>query len=314
MPKVSVALATCNGAKFLAAQLESIAAQTLLPEELVVSDDASGDDTIEQLEHFSRRSPFPVHLLSTDMRQGVLKNFSRAIKACAGEIIALADQDDVWRADKLEKLVTATDAPATLAAFSDAEVVDERLVPLGYSMWTRVRFGALEQQRFLNGTAFSILLKHHVVTGATLAFKAHLRDRALPIPEDWPHDAWIALIAAAQGELVAIPEKLVAYRQHAGNVVGGRRRGLFAETRAALALDRDTWYRTEIGKWRELASRLGNSAPGALAEKIAHLEVRAGLPSERWRRLPSVMGEVFSGSYARYARNWGSVGIDLIVK
>jgi hypothetical protein len=97
------------------------------------------------------------------------------------------------------------------------------MVPLGYSMWERVSFTRREQHRFASDGGFSVLLKHRVVTGATLAFKSHLRDIALPIPRDWPHDAWLAAIAAAGNprSLVAVGEPLIAYRQHDANVVGG---------------------------------------------------------------------------------------------
>jgi glycosyltransferase involved in cell wall biosynthesis len=314
MPEISIALATCNGARFITKQLDSLAAQTMLPVELVVADDASKDDTVAAIENFARHTPFPVHLRCNKRRVGVQENFGHAIAACAGEIIALADQDDVWFPDKLEKLAMTLGDPSVLAAFSNADVVDENLAPLGYTMWSRIHFSDHEQARMRNGEGFSILLKHHVVTGATLAFKTSLRDKVLPIPEEWPHDAWLALIAAAQGNIVALPEKLVAYRQHSGNVIGGRRRNFLTEAQAALALDRADWYRRELCQWRELASRLGRLAPSTLAEKIAHLEVRAGLPRNRWQRLPVLMREIISGRYARYARNWGSVGIDLFVK
>lgn len=318
-PRFSIALATCNGARHLPALLDSLAAQRLPPHELVASDDASEDGTLPILESFATRAPFPVRLLRNPARLGVEENFSRAIAACGGDCVALADQDDVWQTDKLARLAQALEVPGAVAAFSDAEVVDAALASLGYTMWQRVHFTPREQARFAQGGGFTVLLKHRVVTGATLAFRVGLRDTALPIPVGWPHDAWLALLAAAQGGLTAVPEPLIAYRQHGGNVVGGQRRPLWQDAQDALKLDRATWYREELALWHALDVRLSTqSAPIAvravLAEKIAHLETRARLPAVRCRRLPGILRELVAGRYARYARNWGSIAIDLLVR
>jgi hypothetical protein len=164
-----------------------------------------------------------------------------------------------------------------------------------------------------------VLLKHRVVTGATLAIKAGLRDAALPIPEGWAHDAWLALIATAHNGLMAIDEPLIAYRQHADNLVGGRKRAFADEARMALKIDRVNWYKNEIECWRALQNRLvflsgAVASQQLLAEKIAHLEARAQLPAPRWRRIPGVLQELGSGRYERFSRNWGSVAIDLLVR
>ncbi|MDX9994573.1 MAG: glycosyltransferase [Rhodocyclaceae bacterium] len=316
-PRFSIALATCNGARFLHALLDSLAAQSLRPHELVASDDASTDDTLHCLEAFAGHSPFPVRILRNREALGVAGNFGQALSACAGDCIALADQDDVWHPAKLEKLAAALAAPGILAVFSDADVVDADLTPLGYTMWQRVRFTAQEQRRLARGEGFGILLKHRVVTGATLACKVGLRETALPMPPGWPHDAWLALLAAAQDGLAAVPEPLIAYRQHGANLVGGRRRTFLQEARAGLQLDRGDWYREELGLWRALDARLATlsaiAARAALADKIAHLEARARLPASRWRRVPGVLREVLAGRYARHARNWGSIALDLLV-
>ncbi len=312
--RFSIALATCNGEKYLAALLDSIARQKLPPTELVASDDASEDGTLTLLEAFAACAPFPVCVLRQPERLGVVGNFSRAIAACGGEIIALADQDDVWHTDKLEKLATALASPEVLAAFSDADVVDADLSPLGYTMWQRVRFTPYEQERMRQGEAFEVLLKHRIVTGAALAFKSELRDLALPIPDGWPHDAWLAQLAAAEARLVALSESLVAYRQHETNAVGGRRRTFFEEAQAAFAVDRAAWYRGDLAQWQALEARLGERAPFALRDKIDHLHARAALPALRLLRVPVVLNELIRGRYRSYARNWGSAAVDLLVK
>ena len=100
-PRISIAMATYNGSKYLREQLDSLAAQTLPPCELVVTDDGSTDDTLGILDRFRRRAPFPVHLHRNEQRLGYRDNFLKAAQLCSGELIAFCDQDDVWMPDKL---------------------------------------------------------------------------------------------------------------------------------------------------------------------------------------------------------------------
>lgn len=317
--KISIALATRNGADFLPDFLDSLAYQEQLPVELVVCDDASGDETVAILESFSLRAPFEVRIFRNPECLGVTGNFSRAISLCTGEIIALADQDDVWRPEKLKEISRALAVADCEAVFSDAEVVAEDLRPLDYGMWERVNFNRHEQARMASGQSLDVLLKHRVVTGATLAFSKNLCDLLLPIPAQWPHDAWIATLAAVKGHLYPINKPLVDYRQHGANVTGGQKKSLLAEMRIAKALDRRQWYREEIERLQLLEARLEslhvlNVALDKLKEKILHLETRQALPEHRLKRLPAIIKEIVSGRYAAYSRNWGSIVIDLLVK
>src|ERR687891_741004 len=124
--RISVAMCTYNGADFLTAQLASIAEQTRPPDEIIVCDDASTDRTRTLLESFARTSSIPVSLYFSDQNAGSLKNFERAIGLCTGDVIALSDQDDVWRKDKLELIEQELQRNASAGlVFSDAELVDE---------------------------------------------------------------------------------------------------------------------------------------------------------------------------------------------
>lgn len=310
----SVALATFNGERFLPALFDSIAKQTLLPCELVACDDGSSDETDTIVSNFAANAPFPVRIFHNKQKLGASQNFAKAVALCSGKYIALADQDDVWREDKIKNLASALATPGVLATFSDAHVVDAQLRPLGYTMWQRVQFTQAEQNRLRTADGFSVLLKHHVVTGATLAFNTSLRDVALPIPDGWPHDAWLALLATALSQTIAIPLPLLAYRQHDSNAVGGLRKTLVQEGRIALSINRSAWYAHEVAMWQSLEDRLGSLAPLCLSKKIDHLLVRANMPTARWRRLPTILREAALGRYLRYSRNWGSIVIDILVK
>src|ERR1700759_3102252 len=104
MDGFSVAMCPYNGARFVGEQLESIAAQTLAPSELVVCDDRSTDATVRLVESFPARGPFSVRLGVTEHTLGSKKIFERAVSLCRGELIALSDQDDVWLPGKLARL------------------------------------------------------------------------------------------------------------------------------------------------------------------------------------------------------------------
>lgn len=318
---VSVALCTRNGTRFLPELLDSLAAQTLQPTEVVACDDASSDKTLTVLENFARRAPFSVHIHVHPTPLGVVGNFSYAIRTCIGQIIALADQDDIYSAVKLEKLSAALDARDAMAVFSDAEVVTADLSLHGYTMWQQVGFTAERRKLMQADRPWEVLFKDPVVTGATLMFKRELLPYILPIPDSWVHDAWIAQIAASQGRLVAIDEALLLYRQHAGNVIGGRKRTLIEQFRRANSLGRLGLVERELRRYTDLRDRLA-SFPAterrdimlALAEaKLKHLEQRRKLPGNRLMRIPTVWQEWQAGNYRRFAKDWRNIAADLLM-
>ena len=98
--RISVAMCTYNGADFLPAQLESILAQSRKPDQIVVCDDGSTDETRALLQGFEKESPDVILLRFNKKNLGSIRNFEQAIQLCNGDIIALSDQDDVWRQDR----------------------------------------------------------------------------------------------------------------------------------------------------------------------------------------------------------------------
>ncbi len=103
MTRISVAICTYNGEKYLSEQLASIAAQTRLPDEMVVCDDCSSDATPDLVEEFARSAPFPVRFFRNPINLRSTKNFEHAIALCDGDFIALCDQDDIWLPEKLAR-------------------------------------------------------------------------------------------------------------------------------------------------------------------------------------------------------------------
>lgn len=317
---ISVALCTYNGERHLRDQLESLRAQTRPPAELVVCDDGSRDASVDVVKAFAKRAPFAVRVSVNPERLGPARNFEQAIGLCQGEIIALSDQDDVWLPDKLARLAARLSGPQPAQfVFCDAVVTDETLRPLGYTHWQRLGFHKAERRLAADGNLFRVLLKHYVVAGACTAFRADLRETLLPIPGNWLYDAWIALVASGTRSSAIVNAPLQRYRQHRANVIGGQREDRLVEVAHGLRVNRRDYYREEIPRWHGLQQRLQacGGAPECreeVAKKLGHLERRAGLPSSRLLRLRGIVTEVGNGNYRRYARNWGSVALDLLLK
>ena len=310
---LSVALASYNGERYIGAQLESIARQTRLPDELVISDDGSTDSTEDIVREFARRAPFAVRFLQHE-RMGSTRNFELAIAECRGDIIFLCDQDDVWYPNKVKTIEAVfIDRPETGAVFTDADVVDENLQPLGSRLWTYFRFRPKEQAQVEAGDALSVLLRHPVATGATMAFRSSFRDFLLPMPPTW-HDAWIALLIGTTSHLVALPAPLIAYRQHGHNQVGIPRPGRNRDkTVAEIYGPRVLLYEKARARLLEFADRFPTDAERIYLfnEVIKLLRARATLPIDRWRRLPMALQGLIAYRYHRYAYGWGSFLKDL---
>lgn len=327
---ISVALCTYNGARFLSEQLASIAAQTHLPRELVVCDDRSADGTMAILQAFATTAPFPVRLAINDARLGLTKNFERVIGLCVGDAIALSDQDDVWHPDKLSLIAAkfATD-PAIGAVFSDADVVDEDLQPIGLTMFQHDRFGPEQHAILESAEPFRWMLTHTFVPGMTIVFRAGYRDMIAPIPTHdrfMIHDRWIILAVGAVARIGFVNRPLVRYRQHGGQQVGavftGRAEGGIAANAPVPSLisQADT-YRAAMTSMEVLRARARSFGTGAmrldaassLDSYIRHLRARSSMPGRRLRRVPHVLRELASRRYARHSRGVYSAIKDLIV-
>ncbi len=139
---LSIALCTYNGESYLLEQLQSILHQVRPPDELVVFDDASTDQTVGLLRDFAaRQRTFPVRIHVNPRTVGPSMNFQQAIAACQGTIISLCDQDDVWLPDKLARVETAfQDDPSLGFVFGNAEICDAECRPLGYRLWDSIGF------------------------------------------------------------------------------------------------------------------------------------------------------------------------------
>ena len=318
-PTICVAMCTYNGASYLGEQLASIATQIRLPDRMVVVDDGSADETVSIVQRFARKASFPVQLEVNAHNLGHAKNFERAIRLAEGDLIALSDQDDIWEREKLRVLEAAfQDSPGVGFVFSDAEVVDAELRPIGYRLWEGMRFSAEKQQQVQDGGAFELLLKRNIVTGATMVFRGVWKDLVLPIDPCSVHDAWIALLISAVTEQVGlVPDPLIKYRQHATSQIGIRRGSRWAQVLTARRMGMT--LPGELTRLRSVQRRLQEHG-GVTAERLEllqrtvnHLAVRSSLPDRRLLRIPPICREILTGRYGQCANGLPSAARDMIV-
>lgn len=316
-------MCTYNGARYLPEQLQSIAAQTHSPFELVVCDDGSSDQTTQIVNEFAATVSFPVHLNVNERRLGSTQNFERAIGLCQGDVIALSDQDDIWLPEKLSLIADCLQRlPGVGLVFTDAEVVDEKGHPVGYCLWEELSISKAERERLQKAEGVNDLLQGATITGATMAFRARFRELFLPIPSDLPliHDAWIAILVAAVSGVLPLSAPLIRYRQHGDQQVGARQRrtgkGGFRE-----AMRRRTSYQEMIEVGTQVQQRLwehqdvfkSDSALSLLASRLKHLRARAQLPPEKFSRARFVLKEVLSRRYHLYSNGFRSAVKDLLI-
>jgi glycosyltransferase involved in cell wall biosynthesis len=321
--RLSVAMCTYNGARFLPEQLGSIAAQTRLPGELVVCDDRSTDESVEIVRKFARHAPFPVRLEINEENLGSTKNFEKSIELCQGEFIALADQDDVWRPEKLSCLAGVLEHDERIGTvFSDAELIDEDSRPLPGTLWSSFLFSPTEQKKFGRGQGLKVLLKHATVTGATMAFRSKFRGLTLPIPSSQVHDHWIALLIASVSQLAVIKTPLVRYRRHPSQQIGAPSTDSLWQTIDSSRCASRDYYLGEVERFNEICERLCGRcetfrphpyAIRLIRQKITHRKARGSYPSSKLLRLPFLIREMVTFRYWRYSNGLGSMAKDLLV-
>ncbi|MFM2343384.1 MAG: hypothetical protein RLZZ592_3037 [Pseudomonadota bacterium] len=200
--KISVCMASYNGAAHVEAQLASMIEQLVEGDEILVADDGSSDTTVAIVRSFGP----PVRLVAIERVGGVVRNFERVLQAASGDAIVLADQDDVWLPGRLVQIRLAL-AHADLVVLN-GEVVDGDLRPRGQTVFAAVGM----KSGFLPN-----LVKNSFI-GCCMAFRCSLRDRILPFPSGVPwHDWYIGLVAEWIGRVERIDDITLLYRRHGGN-------------------------------------------------------------------------------------------------
>jgi glycosyltransferase involved in cell wall biosynthesis len=306
--RISIAMCTYNGAQYLQKQLDTFASQSHPPCELIVCDDGSTDATLALIESFAAQATFPVRIYKNERNLGSTRNFQKAIALCEGDLIALSDQDDEWYPNKLAEMHRLFEEfPKALAAFSDADVIDERSAPVGRKLWKSLFFTPAKYTPHVDAGIVSTLFKlNYIATGATMVFRSDFRSQFIPIPDSWVHDAWISWIAALRGGLAPYPAATIRYRIHTQQQIGLAPPSL--SEHVAVARKNEAYFRTAATRLKDLRlyleqhkddNQLANFIP-ELDAKIRHIEGRASLTGSALHRARWILRQW--RQYQRYAR------------
>ncbi|MBD1392320.1 glycosyltransferase [Mucilaginibacter glaciei] len=207
--KVSVCMASYNGAKYIKEQIDSILSQIGDDEEFIISDDHSTDTTIDIIKSINDKR---IKLFANEQQSGYSKNFENAIIRATGDVIFISDQDDVWKEGKVKEMLFALQNADMV--ISDAEIVDEHLTSTYHSHFD------------LNGTRsgfWNNFLKTRYI-GACMAFKKEVLKKALPFPNNsnlCAYDYWLAIVSEYYFKVVLLNKAMIKYRRHGSNASSG---------------------------------------------------------------------------------------------
>jgi len=206
---VSVVMCTYNGEKYLKEQLESILHQTYKNLEIIIVDDCSTDTTISIIKQYMKIDD-RISFFQNQDNLGFLKNFEKALPLSNGSYIALADQDDIWKENKIE--IFLKNIQNNMLIYSDAIIIDKDSKVVGTQL--------IQPTNLLcAGKCNKIFFLNNVVSGNTLMFNKELLPYLLPFPKNITyHDSWIAYVASTYGSITFTSESLTYYRRYTEQV------------------------------------------------------------------------------------------------
>ena len=215
-PIIDVLLAVYNGEEHIRDFLDSLSLQRNVRIHLIVSDDGSSDKTMEIVQEYESR--FEKTSLFLGPKKGPMQNFFFLLRDSDNDFVALADQDDIWREDHLEKSI--------------ARIIDLDVPALTYSAVEH--FSKEKSERVLwpknySGPRFPNILFENTARGCTFVLNARARDLInIEEPKNAVmHDWWILLLIKLYGTVIYEPTPEIAYRLHQNNYVGiPKRRGV----------------------------------------------------------------------------------------
>lgn len=205
-PKVSIAVCTYNGEKFLREQLDSLVNQTYPNIEIVIVDDCSTDSTPEICQSYQQPNLF---FHQNEENLGYTGNFEKAITLCTGDYICLCDQDDVWEHSKIETLVN--EIGDHLLIYHDSNFIDHNGKQIGEeTMGSRYRM--------YDGESALPFLLSNCISGHAAMFSIAIIPYLFPFDKRFYHDWWIAYVAFNLGKVKYLDQVLVGYRQHQDSI------------------------------------------------------------------------------------------------
>ncbi len=317
--KVSIALCVFNGEDFLEEQLASIAAQTRLPDEVVVGDDGSTDRTMEILESWKNSVPFPVRITRNPVNLRHTKNFEETVKRGVHEIVFFCDQDDVWMPEKIERILRLFEgSPETLLVCHETQVVDSEGNETGLTERTlRGRGNKTCSLRFLTPVNESA----PIVSGCCMAVRRSFLQETLPF--FCAHDVCIyAQARARSGIRTLLDPPLMKYRFHGKNVslcgslkAQDQRDTELEQSLYRLDVSRFWGHFAEIEEFRRRVEQMPESAGRTetlrfLDFTVSHLTNRSRVQRNFWLFWPLWLFEIAALRYFRREQPFRSIFYD----
>lgn len=222
MEKIDILLATYNGEKFVKEQIESILNQTYENFNLIISDDASTDNTLNILKEYEKKDT-RIKVFKKERNEGLIDNFEFLLKNVTSDYFMFSDQDDIWKKDKIEKSINKLKEENSGLVYTDLEIVDEKLNVIYPSYWKYKQI----YKKIIKYNNFEALYLNNFVTGCTILAKSKYIKDILPLPRNSKfvlHDYWTALIISAKDKISYVEEPTIQYRQHKNNRVGSSRK------------------------------------------------------------------------------------------
>jgi glycosyltransferase involved in cell wall biosynthesis len=234
-PPVSVALASCDGERWIGTQIASILEQLGPGDELVVADASSRDGTLDVVRGFGDER---IRILEGIPRGNIPGTFQAALRECRHDLVFFSDQDDLWLPGKVDHCAAAlADSPHELL-LHDARVVG--------SQGREIAPSFLEQVGFRPGFWSNLWRPGYL--GCALCAKRSLLERALPFPPSVPmHDWWLGLLAERGGRVLVLREPWIDHRMHGSNASTAPRNsryGLFHRLRMRTSILRSVLARS----------------------------------------------------------------------
>lgn len=209
----SVILSTYNGERFVEKQLESIRKQSCIPDEVIIGDDGSKDNTVLIIANYIKRCGLYWQLICNDRNKGFYKNFVDLAYQAKSDIVFFCDQDDIWEKNKIQESMDFFEKnPGAMAVSCNIQCIDQNDIIIK------------NRQYFNVARTTRIELKHILYTsnilGCTLGFRRELlaiisKDRLNAIQGS--HDTLISMLASSMNGLYKIPCVGVNYRIHGQN-------------------------------------------------------------------------------------------------
>ena len=315
--KVSVAMTTYNGEKYLRRQLDSLLLQQRPIDELVVCDDCSADGTWDLLQEYRSSHPaFPMFLHRNPENLGYRKNFRQALELCSGDIFFFCDQDDIWNPEKIRDMCSVLEEkPEIQVLASSFTLIDSNDAPIAVRKIRGWSNNNLYSAEVAEGALVRIPLEklvfHNLCQGCAQAFREPLRRQFLDhFTENMHHDWQLNVLAASQGGLWFLNRPLFRYRIHAENTLG-----LTGNT--ALTDKWDFLYRSiETREGLAVLEQIRAIAPEAAASDAGVIRrghfLENNLKNLREKRTFPLLLQLADPLYSELRQGWRARAADLV--